>query len=108
VSARREPLWICASELSSSGGILRLSFTYFSKLERMLRTIASISTPRASISSIGSTSQQKNGAGCTKPCRRARFLPSTITLTVPSGSGTCWRMRPIVPTVWISPSAGSS
>ena len=89
MSARRDALWICASEFSSSGGTFRFSLTYFSKLDRMLRASASVSSPRALLSSIGSISQQKNGAGCTNERIFARRLPSTITFTVPSGNGTC-------------------
>ncbi len=88
-----------ATCISISGGMRLLSLTKASKTDCTLRTSASSSTVFSDCSSTSSTSTTKNcwpgspRSGCSPRTNwrtRARFTPSTRTLTVPSGSGSSW------------------
>ncbi len=98
VSARRPAAWIAVTVLTVSGGTFLLSLTKPSKAECTVRTNASTSRLGSSASSTSSNSQAKKGSWLWKRRILARTLPSTSTLTVPSGSRSSWMIEPSVPT----------
>src|SRR5690606_26732974 len=109
VSARRPGSSIPDRVCSSSGGSLRLDFTYCSNSDISERATASIS--RGSRSPVGSTTCARQ---VSVPSRSAtlstvaRSTPSTSTLMVPSGSLSSCSTVARVPTPYRSAAPGSS
>src|SRR5690606_31324417 len=109
VSARRPGSSIPDRVWSSSGGSLRLDFTYCSNSDISERATASIS--RGSRSPVGSTTCARQ---VSVPSRSAtlstvaRSTPSTSTLMVPSGSLSNCSTVARVPTPYRSAAPGSS
>ena len=86
------------SEVSTSGGIFLLSFTYWSNCVRSVRRIASTSVESASSTTMGSISASKLAFSVSTRTMPARCTPSTSTFTVPSGSLSICRIVETVPT----------
>ena len=109
VSANRLGSSMPASVCSSSGGSLRLVFTYCSNRPISERATASISRgSRASVESISSPCPYSEPSRSTTLDTPMRAVPSTSTLMVPSGSLSSCSTCASVPTVYRSAAAGSS
>ena len=107
MSARRAASSIDATDVSISGGMRLLSFTYASNVECTERISASSSTFGSLASSMSSASTSRNFSESRNRRTRARCFPSTSTFTVPSGSRSSWMIWPIVPTAKMSSAIGS-
>ena len=108
LSASRPGCSMPASAVSTSGGTLRLSFTYCSNCEVTERASTSISrSSYCSTSLNGDTSAEKYWPVCSFSIL-ARSAPSTSTLTVPSGSFSSCRIVATVPSRYRSCAPGSS
>jgi hypothetical protein len=98
VSARRPASSMPAMEVRISGGIFLLSLTYWSNCWVTARRSASTSGLASADGGIGSTSATKCSP-LSAMCRvLARWVPSTSTFTVPSGSLSICRMLETQPT----------
>ena len=109
VSARRLGSSMPARVCSSSGGSLRLVFTYCSNRLISERATASISrSSRPSTDSITRPWPTRAPSRSAMPVTAARSTPSTSTLMVPSGSLSSCRIWASVPVSYRSPAPGSS
>jgi hypothetical protein len=99
VSERRPAPSIPESEVSTSGGIFLLSFTYWSNCARSVRRIASISVESGSSETMSSISAFEVRL-VREHALDARALHALDrgTFTVPSGSFSICRMVETVPT----------
>src|SRR5665213_2439148 len=91
-----------------SGGIFLLSFTYWSNCVSSARRIASTSCAGPASAACGSASDDMYSPWSVTWPMRARCVPSTSTLTVPSGSLSICSTVAMVPMSYRSSTPGSS
>src|SRR2546421_2841256 len=108
VSARRPASSMPAMDVRISGGIFLLSLTYWSNCCVTARRNASISGLVSASGGTGATSATKCSPLSRMTWVLARWMPSTSTFTVPSGSFSICRMLDTQPTSNMSSGFGSS
>ena len=108
VSARRPASSIPAIEVRISGGIFLFSLTYWSNCCVTARRSASTSGLASASGGTGVTSATKCSPLSLISWVLARWMPSTSTFTVPSGSLSICRMLETQPTSNMSSGLGSS